>query len=538
MTSLSLFAERVARPFLLSWGLRRSLLATTLGAAAAVSMPPYGAFPLLFLCFPCLIWLLDGATASSEGDKRRNARRFFSIGWAFGFGFFLVGLLWIGEAFLVEAETYAWMMPFAVVILPAGLALFPSVLLSLASLFWRQGSSRILVFAVAFTLCDYVRAHVFTGFPWNSWGYAVVQSDQLVQLAAYIGLFGLSFLVLFVAASPALLLKESNTGSRKPVLLLAGVLAIAALVLGTLRWTDRSQAFVEPNILIVQPNVPQSEKWKPENRDKLLPHYLEMTAAALKGEKNDSTRLIFWPESAFPFLLTQEPGALAMIAEVLPQNTYLITGGIRADYGAQGATNFYNSVYLVDANGIVVDVYDKVRLVPFGEYLPFREILQSIGVERLVPAPSDFTAGYRYRSISISNDLSFQPLVCYEAIFPQSRLNMSERPQFLANITNDGWFGDSSGPYQHLMQARMRAVEQGIPVIRAANTGVSAVISPHGEILSEVVLNRAGSIKAALPKILEPTLYGRWGDWISLVFILGCVCLLLVFGVLLHARRD
>ncbi|OKL44471.1 apolipoprotein N-acyltransferase [Pseudovibrio exalbescens] len=539
MTTLTLFAERLAQPFLLSWGLRRAGLCFLLGVIAAFSMPPFGLFPLLMLVFPALVWVLDGTRVAAQGDTRKKALGFFAVGWWFSFGFFLVGLSWIGEAFLVEADVYAWMMPFAVVILPAGLALFSAFSLSLASFVWGAGPNRVVALAVALTLSDFVRAHAFTGFPWNSWGYAVAQNDSLIQLAAYLGLFGLSFLVVLVASAPAALLNGKKEGRSLPLLTVCLLLVIGATSLGFWRLNTTELELDSVDIVIIQPNIPQSEKWKPENRNRLLPAYLSQTRDALADrEAGANPTLVFWPESAFPFLLTQEPGALAAIADIIPQNTYLVTGGIRSGYQGEGNPVFYNSVYLIDNEGIISDVYDKVRLVPFGEYLPLRTVLQSIGVDRLVPAPSDFTPGFRYRSMDIPGIGLFQPLVCYEAIFPQTRLEIAERPQFIANITNDGWFGESFGPYQHLIQARMRAVEQGIPVIRAANTGISAVISPLGDILSQVALNSTGSIKDRLPKLLRPTLYAKWGDWISVLFILGCVCLLLVFGALLPARRD
>ncbi|MTI17898.1 apolipoprotein N-acyltransferase [Rhodobacteraceae bacterium RKSG542] len=529
-------ADKWAQPFLLYTGARRWALCFLLGALSALAFPPVGFFPVLWLTLPSFLWVLDGAFAGTAHQRRARFKGFFSSAWWFHFGFFAASLWWIAEAFLVEADVYAWMIPFAVTLMPAGLALIPALVVALASLFWSTGARRVLVFAVALSCADWLRGHLFTGFPWNAWGYVADANSIFLQLSAYLGVYGLSLYVLLVFAAPAAFLRQSG---RRAGLVLASYALLLAVGLGAgaYRYTALTVSPTPWQVTVIQPNIPQAEKWQPKNRDLLLPHYLELTSKALAKLDPAKPAVVVWPESAFPYLLTEEPGALPLIGNVLRGGNILLTGGIRGERRSDGDF-FYNSVYAINDRGEVLDVYDKVHLVPFGEYLPFRNLLQSLGVERLVPAPSDFTAGYRYRALNWGDGLSVQPLICYEAIFTDTRLPLSERPDFIANVTNDAWFGETFGPYQHFAQARMRAVEQGIPVVRSANTGISAIIDPKGKVLAEIDVNETGSIQGHLPNLLEPTPYSRLGNAIFGGLILTIICLLLVLGGLLPTRRD
>ncbi|AEV35014.1 Apolipoprotein N-acyltransferase [Pseudovibrio sp. FO-BEG1] len=517
-------------------GWRRGLLAFVAGLVSAFAFPPYGAFPVLWVTLPLLIFLLDGAKERAAERRKARFAAFFRTAWAFFFGFFLIGLFWIAEAFLVDAKSYGWMIPFALVILPGGLALIPAIVIGAASLFWTSGISRILVFVVALALSNWLRGHILTGFPWNVWGYAFADNLTLMQSFSALGIYGVGFLVLLVFSMPVVLFDQGRKAAAVYISACAVVWA-GVVVYGTNRLQAPQQSVEGLRVLVIQPNVPQADKWKPENRQRLLPLYLQQTQQALAEMEQVGETLIFWPESAFPFLLDEQPGALEAIGATLPQNTMLITGGIRRELSGN-QNRFFNSTFVVSDEGALIDIYDKVRLVPFGEYLPMRWLLQSIGVERLVPAPADFTAAARHKKIDLKNSFSFQPLICYEAIFPQTVLPESERPNLLVNLTNDGWFGETAGPYQHLAQARIRAVEQGVPLVRAANTGISSLVDSNGRILAEVVLNKKGSFNSELPEILRPTLYVRVGDSIFWGIILVVVSLLLVMEKLLPTRRD
>lgn len=505
---------------LLAWGWRRRGLAFAAGCVSAFALPPYGWFPLLFVTFPALVWLLDGAIEPGVRQSvRGRVTSGFSIGWWFGFGYFLAGLWWIGSAFLVEADRFAWMIPFAVLAMPVGLALFTATGAALAAVFWSDRWSRVLALALFLSLADWVRGHVLTGFPWNVFGYVFSKPLILTQTASLTGVYGLSFLAVLIFALPAVLADNRPFRARIAGLLASFALLAGMAVFGLVRLTLADDpGFSDVDVRIVQPAIAQAEKWVPENKGRIFDTYLDLTHKPLGGTARvGHDRLIVWPESAVPFLLTHEPGALFRIAQALPPQTALITGAIRFEQSREGPA-YYNSVYLVDPDGEVRDVYDKVRLVPFGEYLPLRPILQRLGLEQLVDVPGTFHAGLRHRVMVPQTAPSFLPLVCYEAIFPDLAGASDVRPGFLLNVTNDAWFGNTPGPYQHFAQARMRAIEQGLPLIRAANTGVSAVVDAKGRVIDSLPLLSRGVIDSRLPERLPLTVYARYGDVIFAIF--------------------
>lgn len=511
---------------LLAWGWRRRALVFAAGGMSALALPPYGYLAVLFVTLPCFVWLLDGAIEIGETSLRRRFAIGLSVGWWFGFGFFLAGLWWIGAAFLVEADRFAWMIPFAVLAMPAGLALFTALGVGFAALCWSDRAGRIVFLAAFLSLSDWLRGHVLTGFPWNSFGYAFGDSLVLAQSASVVGIYGLTFLAVLVGSAPALL-ADNRTVSEKLGRISVVVLVLAGMAgFGLFRLHLSAEPGVtETDIRVVQPAVLQSEKWKPENRDSIFNSYLEFTQRPLGGNARvGHDRLVIWPESAVPFLLTHEPGALLRISQALGPGNELITGAIRFEQTGDGPV-YFNSVYLVGPDGGVRDVYDKVRLVPFGEYLPLRGVLQRLGLEQLVDAPGAFQPGYRHRALTTQAGPSFLPLVCYEAIFPGISAPANGRPSFLLNVTNDAWFGNTPGPYQHFGQARMRAIEQGLPLVRAANTGISAVVDSKGRVLASLSLNERGVLDTQLPEGSSPTVYGRFGDTTFVILVVfGLIC--------------
>jgi apolipoprotein N-acyltransferase len=529
---------RLAQVFLLADGWRRRLLAVLVGALAALAMPPFGIFPVLALSMPALVWLLDGAVSDDAGAVSR-LRAGLAVGWHFGFGFHLAGLWWIGRAFLVEADLFAWMIPFAMLILPAGLALFTALATAAAAVFWRDGAGRLLLLALTLTLADWLRGHVLTGFPWNAWGYAFGEVAILMQPAALVGVYGLGLIVAAIFCGLAGFADQTRGGTRAGIaalLLLAAVAAGGYARLATSGAGENSEIAVR----IVQPSIPQEEKWQPENRARVFSTYLEASRAEWQGEAADAElpRLVVWPESAPPFLLTEAPDALAAIADLLRPGDTLVTGAVRASVEDAGERVFFNSVYVIDDQGGLLDAYDKVRLVPFGEYLPFRDVLESVGMTKLVALPGTFRAGFRHRLLQLPAGPAFLPLICYEAIFPQAAAISEERPGFIVNVTNDAWFGDTPGPYQHFAQARLRAVEQGLPVVRVANTGISGVVDSVGRIVALRPLMAAARIDTRLPSAISPTVYARYGQTTLAFFLIVFLGLLLVTRYVGNARND
>lgn len=504
---------RVAQPIVLAWGIRRTLIALLAGAASTLAMAPLGLWPALLVTFPVMVWLIDGSGAGRWNGVGAAA----AAGWLFGFGYFLSGLYWIGAAFLVDADKFGALLVPAVLILPAGLALFTAAGFALARALWAPGAFRIVTLAAALTATEWLRGHILSGFPWNAFGYALAEPLALAQGFAIVGLWGMTFLaVLIFAASAALADPPAET--PRPWLLPAVALGllVALAAFGTARLALAPTTFVDgPRLRLMQPNIPQDQRFSYAAKSDIMRRYLALSNRAT-GERSgglaDVTHLI-WPESAFPFFVAREPDALASIADLLPEGTVLITGAARlAPTSRPGNIEAYNSVYVFDHDGSILSIYDKVHLVPFGEYVPLRGLLQRIGIEQLVRVPGGFLAGDRLRTLDSPKAPPFVPLVCYEAVFPHAVLPRGARPGWLLNLTNDAWFGLSPGPYQHLQQARMRAVEEGLPLVRAANTGISAVVDPAGRIVAQLGLGREGVLDSRLPAPLSPTPYARTGD--------------------------
>ncbi|CAN7636185.1 apolipoprotein N-acyltransferase [Bradyrhizobium sp. LjRoot220] len=512
---------------ILAWGWKRAAVALVAGALSALAMAPFNAWPVLFLTFPVAVWLIDGAGAG----RWRGVPAAAMSGFWFGLGYFVVGLYWIGYAFLVDAPTFAWLMPFAVLGLPAYLALFTAAGFALARLLWTRDASRLLALAISLTITEWLRGYLLSGFPWNSFGYALSEPLALAQTASLIGLWGMTFLTVAIFASPAVLIDGTSRGRKPwiaPVAAL-GMLAVMA-IFGAVRLSMQPTQLTRLKLRIMQPNLQQDVKFNYGAKAQVMQKYLTLSDRA-SGPQSTGVRdvqILVWPESAFPFFLTREADAMAQIAELLPKGTVLITGSVRAPDLPSGAriTRAYNSIYAIDHDGSVLSVYDKLHLVPFGEYLPFQAWMEKLGFVQLTRVQGGFIPGTRRRAMEIPNAPRALPLICYEAIFPGDITTGDERPGWIINLTNDGWFGISTGPYQHLQQARLRAIEEGLPVVRAANTGISAVIDPSGRIVARLGLGIEGVLDANLPTALPPTIYARLRDIPAAMMV--AVALLLV----------
>jgi len=528
--------KRLAHAIVLAEGWWRILIAFLAGASSTLALPPTDVWPVPFITFPILVWLVDGSSGRRLGRVLTAA----AAGWWFGFGYFLAGLYWIGHAFLVDAKTFGWLLPFAVVALPAAMAVYTALGLALARLIWTSGATRVLALAVALTVVEWLRGHLFSGFPWNAYGYALIAPLWLAQGAALIGIWGLTFCAVAVYASPAVL-ADDRAHTKRPWLAPAlGATTIIALgIYGAVRLEHTPTRFVEGvQLRIMQPNLQQDEKFNYSQKQEVMNRYLALSERRSQSTGLRDVTLLIWPESAFPFFLAREPDALAQIAKLLPEGTALITGAIRPPDTAPPhglVTNAYNSIYVIGHGGAILSIYDKVHLVPFGEYLPFQDLLERLGLMQLTKVRGGFIAGDSRRNQVAPGAPNFLPLVCYEIVFPGDAVPRSnqtgwfyrhlgrylgwptvmgtgERPGWLLNLTNDGWFGASAGPYQHFQQARVRAIEEGLPLVRAANSGISAVIDPLGRIVKSLPLGSMGVLDAPLPQPIAPTPYARLGD--------------------------
>jgi apolipoprotein N-acyltransferase len=529
-------------------GWRRMLMAFLAGAASTLALAPINFWPAMFLTFPPLVLMLDGLGAAPWGGVRAA----FAIGWWFGFGYFLFGLYWIGSAFLVDAETFGWMLPFAVTLLPAGLAVFTGIGFVAARLLWTPGQLRVLTFAATLSSAEWLRGHVLTGFPWNAFGYALTTPLPLAESVAIFGIWGLTFVAVAVFATPAVLVDGARR-SLMPVVFAGATLTALAAYGGSRLASHPTETVDGVHLRIMQPNIPQDERFRYAAKAQIMNRYVSMSqradtalvshapSQAGEGRVGDPSGLrgvthLIWPESAFPFFLTREPDALSKIADMLPPNTTLITGAARLAEPVPGHSvrRAYNSVYVIDHSGSILATYDKLHLVPFGEYLPFEDLLERAGLTQLTNVPGGFLPGPQRRRIAVPGAPEMLPLICYEAIFPGEAVPTGERPSWLVNLTNDAWFGISSGPYQHFQQARVRAIEEGLPLVRAANSGVSAVIDPVGRVIAALPLGHDGLLDSTLPRAAEMTIYARMGDFLFGVSVLATM----VASLLVRLMRE
>jgi apolipoprotein N-acyltransferase len=501
-------------------GWRRYGLAFVLGAGAAAALPPFDLMPLLAVVFTSLLWLDDGSA---------NPWASFRLGWVFGFGFFLAGLYWIAAALFVDIDRFWWLVPFAAAGLPAGFALYIGLVL-LATRLVRDylhlpASARIFVFAIAWSAGEWVRGHALTGLPWNLIGYAwsggFPGALLVLQSVAWVGIYGLSFVTILAASLPAALGEPSMTpmsaARRWAPAILAGLLILVPAVAGAIRLATMPTLLTGTWLRLVQPSIPQSLKWLPAAAQADFRRLLALSAAPA----DHPLAAVLWPEAAAPFLLGRDAAAGQAIARIVPHGGYLITGALRANPPPGPIEEVWNSIEALDDRGAVVAHYDKAHLVPFGEYVPLRAWLP---FKKITAGTMDLSAGPGPRTIALPGLPPFAALICYEAIFSGAIVDNSDRPAWMLNVTNDAWYGRSSGPYQHFAIARTRAVEEGLPLVRVANNGISAVVDAAGRVLARTRLDAVGNVDAALPDPAAPTPYARAGDWMFLVLlVLGAV---------------
>ncbi|MGX1167714.1 apolipoprotein N-acyltransferase [Bradyrhizobium sp. USDA 372] len=523
--------RQIALAIILTWGWQRAIVAMAAGALSVLALAPFNLFPVLFVTFPVLVWLIDGAGAGRYGGVPAAAL----TGYWFGLGYFVPGLYWIGYAFFVEADIFAWLTPFAVLGLPAYLAIFTAIGFALARLLWSKNATRVLALAASLTISEWLRGHALTGFPWNAFGYALSEPLPLAQTASLIGLWGMTFLTVAIFASPATLIDRTPDRRlqwRVPAAALA--LLVVMSIFGAIRLAlHPTTMVVGAKLRLMQPNLQQDAKFNYAAKPEVMKKYLALSDRA-SGPQSTGVRdatILIWPESAFPFFLTREADAMAQIADLLPKGTVLITGSVRAPDLPRGTpiTRAYNSIYVIDHDGSVLAVYDKLHLVPFGEFLPYQSLMEKLGFEQLTRVRGGFIPGTVRHALPVAGAPPALPLICYEAIFPDEVAARNERPGWIVNLTNDGWFGISTGPYQHLEQSRMRAIELGLPLVRSANTGISAVIDPVGRTVASLGLGIEGILDANLPTAIPPTVYARVGDVPA--------AMLVAVAVLLAVRR-
>ncbi len=501
-------------------GWRRWLAGILLGLVTATAMPPLNLVPVLVIGFPGLIWLIDGA---------RTRRQAAGDGWRFAFGFFVPVLYWTTLSLFVDIAQFWVLVPFALFGLPAFLALGPAAAAAIARSVPAAGNNRILVFVATYSALDWGRGHApFGGFPWALMGYAW-SADALPLLAvlqstALFGIYGLTLVTVLVACLPARL---GHAGAPRALRLspAIGLVPLAALALwGGLRLAHGPDPLLPgAKIRIVQPDNPQLAEWSPRVAAQDAVRLL--TLAVQPGGHQVAAQI--WPEAAIDFFINRDSEAREAVGRAAPTGGVVLFGTMRAgDHGDEA----WNSVAAVDATGRLLATYDKVHLVPFGEYVPLRSILR---FSQIVTQRLDFATGPGPSTLVLPNLPPVSPIICYEAIFPHAVVDEANRPGWIVNVTNDAWFGTSIGPRQHFAITRVRAVEEGLPLVRAGNSGISAIIDPHGRVLSRIELGQRGILDGVLPRALpRATAYARHGDAIYAAMLLA-----LLIAVRLNSRR-
>lgn len=512
----------------------RLALAFLGGILTVGALPPLHIVPLLWISLPILLWLLDGVAG------KRGA---FVVGWAFGTGYFAAGLYWVSNALLVDAARFGWLIPFAIGGLGLGLGLFFGLLTLGVHVTRLRGLARVAAFAALWMVLELVRGWVLTGFPWNLLGSVWSAWPSLSQGAAVVGTYGLSLITALLATLPALIgwAGMGHGGRRAALALSAGgivLIGVGGLVGGWHIPAGPAPMVDGVRLRLVQPDIPQADKWRADRRMANLRAYLALSMAPSKEPVTD----VIWGETALPYALdgVHDAELRKAVAEGLSSTNplrpdpLLITGVVRQTPMGQEPFKVWNSMVALDRTGTPRGWYDKSHLVPFGEYVPFRSVLP---LTKITAGAVDFTPGPGRVTMELPGLPPVSPLICYEVIFPGHVMPQpepgSERPQWMLNLTNDGWYGASSEPYQHYATARMRAIEEGVPLVRVANTGISAIVDPWGREVVRLDAGQKGFVDGPLPKAAGMTLYAVLGNSVPL----GLGVLVLGFA-LLGGRRQ
>ena len=508
---------RLAQELAALSGWQRYGLAFLLGGLLAGALPPIDVMPLIFVAFPALLWLDEGSA-----NHWASAR----LGYVFGLGFFVAGLYWVAAALFVDIASFWWALPFAVLGLPAFLAVWPAAALLVTALGTARlrlsPLARVCLFAVAWSIAEWIRGHALTGLPWNLVGYVwsggFPGSLLVLQSVSWVGIYGLSFVTVVAASLPALLgipsLLPLSAVRRQAPLLGALIIVVVLAGSGAARLAFSPPRSTDIWLRLVQPSIPETLKWDPAAAETNFQRLIELSSS----RADHPLAAVLWPEAAATFLIERDAARRAAIAAVAPKGGYVVTGALRANPPPAAPAQIWNSIEAVDHDGAIRAGYDKAHLVPFGEYMPLRDVLP---LKKITPGTIDLSAGPGPRTIALPGLPGFAPLICYEAIFPGAVADPAARPSWILNVTNDAWYGRSSGPFQHFAIARTRAIEEGLPLVRVANNGISGVVDPVGRVVARTGLDAIGYADIALPEAGPRTLYSRAGDWMFLALLIA-----------------
>ena len=484
-----------------------------LGAISTLAVPPFSFFlTIFFLGFGIYkISLLS------------SLKQTFFAGWALGFGWFLFGLYWIGSAFIVADTYHIYFMPFAVIFLPSLLAIFWGFAFLFAKLFTRNKDTSLMMIIVLLSLFEYVRAFIFTGFPWLMPSMILSGNEYFIQAFSYIGSFACNLVVVTLSVLPFIIFSSNK---KKFIIFFIFFLPITTLfIFSFLRYnTKETQTYSNQIVTIVQPNIKQKEKWNINKRNTHLKKLIKLSNYSNYRQDN-LERLIIWPETSFAGFIPNEKLALSSLAKKILKNpqSKLVVGLLRVNQN-----DIHNSLVFLNSNGKIIYEYDKLHLVPFGEYIPLRQFFSEVANYF---SQKDFSPGNPKPNFHLEGFGDIMTLICYEILFSNEiRKRVTKKTNLLINITNDAWFGKTVGPHQHLALAKIKAVELGLPLVRVANTGISAFISPYGEEITTINLDKEGAKTIRIVNGLQNTQYKKFGEIIFFMIILFIFGLNLIFS--------
>ncbi|WP_019222213.1 apolipoprotein N-acyltransferase [Bartonella rattaustraliani] len=479
-----------------SW--KRQACVFLCGAFTSLALPPFYLTLLCFITFPIFTVVLD-SIQTIKNTKKRFLTYALSCG-TFGFSYFICSLWWLCNALLVDPDSFGWVIPFAIFGPPIYLSLYWFFAGFIIGLLWTRGIARFFVLAFALGLAEWLRAFLLTGFPWNSLGCTAMPTPMLMQSDAIVGIYGMNILAVLAYSLPTVLLTDEK---KKSALSLCLLLVLAHSGFGFYRLHTIPHTENDPPnrywVRIIQPSIQQNIKLNPTTREALFAAHMHLSATPTK-DHNPEPDFIIWPEASVPYLLYDKSTTAMRIASLLKPKQWAIVGAIRTRYDhLEAQTQYFNTIAVINNKGHILNTSDKLHLVPFGEYLPYQNLLEKIGLHILADEIGGYSAAQTRKTIIMPNGFSYLPLICYEVIFPNEMTFKGPPPQAIINVTNDAWFGVTPGPHQHLQQAQLRAIEMGIPLIRAANNGISAVIDSYGRIVVALQQNAVGIIDSQIP---------------------------------------
>ena len=473
------------------------------GSLSIFSQSPWNYIVVLLVSFPILYYLLD--KGNSDSSFFIKFIKFSYFGSLFLYGYFFFGLLWVSSAFSYQEdlESLKFISIFG---LPLLLTIISIPGWFFTAFFWGSRLQSCLAISFGLVIGEYSRSILFTGFPWNLFGNVLSFDDRALQIISVIGIHAATFFIIIFSLTPILLFRKKTFIFG----LISAMIIPSIIFYGFLRIPDNVN-FSKKDFLLVQPNISQDVKMGNDNLQPLLDKFITLSS------QRPIADLVIWPESALPILLSDNKVIRKYIMNSISGDSSLLTGNIRID--EEGL--FRNSSFLINEDSKIISTYDKIHLVPFGEYLPFLTAINNLKFLRAITSDDGFSRGLSYEPIQTPIGLA-RVLICYEIIFSREIMQSKHRPDLLINITNDAWFDNFSGPYQHFDNAKFRAIEYGLPVLRSANTGISAVIDPYGRVLEKINLGQEGSIYSFLPKKIPETFFSKFGDFTLLILFIIC----------------